>query len=272
MSKNRLLIIPFAAICFSACMSNTSKKANPDITRDTLNYVYQNVKERAADCGNKPDTGCTVAQIKYPVFTDQNSLTDTVTNRLLAMQLPGNRPANTPQTQAKNFIADYDKFYTDKQHKLHPHVAFTSKTYAKVLRQDSSLITIQTGGYSFAGGAHGGSLTLFLNWNTKTAKVIQLDDIFIANYKQPLTAIAEKIFRQQENLKDTSSLARDYFFKDNKFALNNNYLITPIGIRFFYNQYEIKPYAAGTTDLFIPYTQIKTLLKPNTVLAQYIKH
>jgi hypothetical protein len=45
-----------------------------------------------------------------------------------------------------------------------------------------------------------------------------------------LTKIAEQIFRKNEKLTDTSSLARDYFFKDNKFALNENYSITPAGI------------------------------------------
>jgi hypothetical protein len=48
-------------------------------------------------------------------------------------------------------------------------------------------------------------------------------------------------------------------------------MLTPVGIRFLYNQYEIKPYAAGQTDLVVPYTQIKQLLKPNTVIAQYLK-
>jgi hypothetical protein len=272
MIKNRLYIIPLTALLFTACNFGKPKKTTPDITRDTLSYTYQTVKERATDCGNKPDTGCTVAQIKYPVFENQSALNDTLTQRFLTIELPGNRPADDPQKQAKNFIADYEKFYADKRRKGDKKIPFASKTYAKVIRQDSSLVNIEMGGYSFAGGAHGGSLTLFLNWNTKTEKPIALEDIFRKGYEKDFNAIAERIFRKQENLTDTSSLARDYFFKDNKFALNNNFLITPVGIRFLYNQYEIKPYAAGTTDLFIPYTLIQHLLKPGTVVAQYIKH
>lgn len=271
MIKTRLFIIPCAAFLFAACSSNKSKINKPDITRDTLSYAYRNIKERAADCGNKPDTGCTVAKITYPVFVSQNTLNDTVEARLLNLLLPGNRPADELKTQAKNFVADYDKFFLDKRNKKLPRIPFYSATYAKVLRQDSSLVTLQTGGYSFAGGAHGGTLAFFINWNTKAQKLITLDDIFQTGYKQQLTATAEKIFRKNENLKDTSSLARDYFFKGNKFALNDNFLITPIGIRFFFNQYEIKPYAAGSTDLFIPYSSISNLLKPHTVVSQYIK-
>jgi len=69
----------------------------------------------------------------------------------------------------------------------------------------------------------------------------------------------------------TYDTIKNHFFKGDKFALNDNYLITPLGIRFLYNPYEIKPYAAGTTDLFIPYDKIKSLLRPNTVITQYIK-
>lgn len=270
-SKISLLTIVFTGALFTACTNTRAKKTAIGITRDTLNYTYQTIKERAADCGNKPDPDCTVSIINYPVFQSQGKLMDTVTARLVNIPLPGNRPADDLQAFAKNFIADYEKFYKAAKNQNRSKVPFHSSCYARVLRQDPGIITIQLGGYTFAGGAHANELILFLNWNTKEEKPIKLDDIFIANYKRHLTHIAETIFRKQENLKDTSSLAHGYFFKDNKFALNDNFLITPAGIRFFYNQYEIKPYAAGTTDLFIPYTQLKPMLKPHTVLAQYIK-
>jgi hypothetical protein len=86
-----------------------------------------------------------------------------------------------------------------------------------------------------------------------------------------LTKVADSIFRKQENLTPTASLKNDYFFKGDQFSLNKNFLITPLGLKFLYNQYEIKPYAAGQTVLDIPYAQIKTLLQPGTVVDRYIK-
>jgi hypothetical protein len=263
--KNTLPSLFAITFVFITACNFKPQKAKPNITKDTLAYTYKVVKERAADCGKKPDSSCTTAQIKYPVFADQAALNDTVNNRLLNLFLPGNKEANSPEAQAKGFIAGYETY---KKHDKR-NISFNLATYAKVLRQDSSLATVEYGGYSFAGGAHGSSLTLFLNWDTKASKVITLDDIVTS--KEQLTAIAEKIFRKNENLKDTSSLKRDYFFKGGKFALNNNYLISPVGLRFLYNQYEIKPYAAGTTDLFLPYAQIKSLLKPHTVASQFSK-
>jgi hypothetical protein len=266
--KNWIVISPLVALFFAGCSGTKTPKAKADITKDTLTYTYQKVLQKAADCGNKKDTaGCSMADISYPVFSKQTQLTDTVTRRML--RLFDADPDKDFETQAKNFVASYDAWI--KKMKKKPESPFKLNEYARVLRQDSDIITIEIGGSSFGGSKHPVSLVKFINWDTKAGKDINLSDILVSGYKNKLDAIAEKIFRKQENLKDTSSLARDYFFKGAKFSLNDNYLISPVGLRFLYNVYEIKPFAAGTTDVYIPYGEIKDLLKPGTVVKQYIK-
>ena len=100
---------------------------------------------------------------------------------------------------------------------------------------------------------------------------MQLSDILIDGYQQPLNKLAERVFRKQEKLADTASLTHGYFFKDDLFSVNDNFLVSPTGLLFYYNEYEIKPYVAGPTELLIPYSKIKSLLRPNTVVAQYHK-
>jgi hypothetical protein len=258
----------FAAILgLSSCQWGKPNNPKADITTDTLTYTYKTIKERATDCGNKPDSGCTVVKINYPIFNGQDTLNSLVSNKLV--NLFG---ADEPGIELKEYVAHFLSAYIafkkrDKRSKLF----FTLDSHAKVLRQDSNLTTLEISGYTFRGGAHGSSITTFINWDTKTEKNVSLREIFTANYKGRLTAIADTIFRKEEKLTDTASLADGYFFKDSKFALNENYLITPLGIKFLYNQYEIKPYAAGQTELFIPYAKIKSLLKSNTVITQYLK-
>jgi hypothetical protein len=121
-----------------------------------------------------------------------------------------------------------------------------------------------------SGGIHPQSQVIFSNWNTATDKAITLNDIFVKDYEDKLTAIAEKIFRKDAGLSAKAPL-KDYTFENDEFALNDNFRITNEGISFYYNTYEIRPYMFGTTDLLIPYSQIKHLLRPNTVVTQYIK-
>lgn len=261
------LILFVVAMGLSACQWGEVNQQKADINTDTLAFTYQNIKKRADDCGDKADTNCTVAKLKYPEFTNDQKLNDTVKNRLLNLFFK-EKPDTNLIAMINSFFADYSAFK-----KLDPRggIAFDLDVYASILRQDSSLTTLEVGGYTFTGGAHGSSVTTFINWNTKSKTQVTLQDILVPDYHKKLTTIADTIFRRQEKLSDTTSLARDYFFKDDKFALNQNYLITPLGIRFLYNQYEIKPYAAGITDLFIPYQRIRSLLRPNTVVTQFIK-
>ncbi len=261
------LILFIAALGVSSCHFDTAEKVEPAITQDTLTYSYQLIKERADDCGDKPDSSCTVVKITYPLFPDRDSLNAQVTQKLTGL-FGFFQPDVTLNEMTDHFLETYAEF--KKRHKKDNRF-FTLNASAKVLRQDSNLVTIETNSYTFQGGAHGGNYMYFINWNTKTDKNITLNDILIDGHKEKLTQLADTIFRKQEKLSDTASLARDYFFKDNKFALPKNFLITPLGLRFLYNIYEIKPYAAGRTDLLIPYAQLKPLLRPNTVITQYIK-
>ncbi len=252
-------------MAFSSCFQNHNGKLNPgDITSDTLGHTAEIIIKRADDCGNKPDSACSSAEILYPVFPDQEALNDTIKQKLLC--LFDAHPDKDLEARAKHFITEYDAFKKTKKHSLLP---FNLNLKARIIRQDSSLLTLEISGSSFSGNAHPIHQTFFTNWNTKAQKQLSLTDILVDGYLPKLTKIADTIFRKNENLKDTSSLARDYFFKGNTFSLNQNFLITPLGIRFLYNEYEIKPYAAGITDLFIPYSQIKSLLKPHTVVSQY---
>jgi hypothetical protein len=251
----------------SSCQWGVPNNPRSRINTDTLVYTYKTIKQRAADCGNKPDSGCTVVKITYPVFNGQLALNDTVTHKLVNLFM-SDKIEKDLQKYVDQFLAGYITF---KKQDSRSSMFFTLDSHAKIIRQDSSLTTLEISGYNYEGGAHGSSITTFINWNTKTQQNIYLKDVFIDGYKDKLTLIADTIFRKQEKLSDTASLANDYFFKDNKFALNESFSISPLGIRFLYNQYEIKPYAAGQTDLFIPYAKIRSLLKPNTVITQYLK-
>lgn len=266
----RYFVFLIIAGASASCTWGGGSGKKPAITKDTLAYTYKTFKQRATDCGDKPDSGCTVVKINYPDFSGQKTLNDSITVKFDQLFGNGKKQDTSLAQIAGSFMDLYNAFRKDRPKST---LFFLFDAHAKVLRQDSSLTTIEVAGYSYTGGAHGISYTYFVNWDTKTNKSISLNDVLVDGYKAKLTSTAEHIFRTDEKLSDTSSLnnQHDYFFKDGKFSLPDNYLITPLGIRFLYNVYTIKPYAAGITNLVIPYSQIKPLIKPNTVLSQYSK-
>ncbi len=254
--------------CLFSCSRNAQKNETAKATasaKDTLVYSYQVIKERAADCGSKPDSSCTVTKVIYPVFASESALTDTITNKLLVIDNIGEKPDKDLHEQAKSFIKAY---VNDSLRKENPDMVYSLESSATVVRQDSSLTTIQIDRYLFAGGAHGSTYTGFVNWDSQANKSIKLDDILVDDYRDKLAPIAEKIFHDQ----DTTILDNNFsMVKNGKLALTSNFLVTPIGLSFLYNEYELKPYSEGQTTLLIPYVQIKPLLRPNTVISQYIK-
>lgn len=265
--RNIFWLAPAAFLC--SCNWGVPHSSKPDITKDTLVYNYKIIKDRASDCGNKADSACSVAKITYPLFSSQATLNDTIASRLLNSYFTGKVPDNNLQQQADNFIKAYETDTTRKTDHT-DSVIYTLESNAAVIRQDSSLVTVQIDRYVYDGGAHGSDYTSFVNWDSKANKKIGLDDILKPGFHEQLTAIAQKIFRTDEKLGENAPLT-NYFFKDAKFSVNNNFLITPIGLRFLYNEYEIKPYSDGQTELLIPYVQIKSLLKAHTVISQYTK-
>ncbi len=270
MNFKHTLFLIIVGCGLASCQWGKPGAKNPAITKDTLAYTYQNFKERASDCGDKPDSSCTVVKIIYPEFSGQRALNDSVTSNFNKLFGDDKKPDTSLKQISESFMGQYNDFRKEEPKST---LFFLLDAHAKVVKQDSSLATIEVTGYSYTGGAHGVSYTYYINWNTKTNKSISLDDILVNGYSDKLNHIAEQQFRKNEDLRDTSSLANqhDYFFKDGKFSLPDTYLVTPLGIKFLYNVYTIKPYAAGPTELLLTYIQIKSLIKPNTVLSQYIK-
>ena len=267
-----LKYILFLAIAgsLSSCQWGKAGKKDPAITKDTLTYSFKNFKEKAPDCGDKPDSACTIVKVSYPEFNGRQALNDSVARKLNMLFGDDKKPGSSLAELSKSFMSGYADFRKDRPKST---LQFLLDAKARILRQDSSLTTVEVTGYSYTGGAHGVSYTSYVNWNTAANKSIALSDILIDGYHAQLTQGAEQIFRKQEKLSDTTKLTngRTYFFKDDKFSLPDAYVITPLGIKFLYNVYTIKPYAAGPTELLVPYAQIKSLIKPGTVLSQYLK-
>jgi hypothetical protein len=158
------------------------------------------------------------------------------------------------------FIDQYQEFTGED-----PEAAGAAWYYSanvNVENSADSLITLSIYTEDYSGGAHPNASTIFLNIQAQTGDRVTLENILKSGYKDALTKIGERVFREQRQLADTASFTNNAFnFPDDKFQLNNNYGFTKEGILFYYNSYEVAPYAAGPTEVLIPYTEIKDWLK-----------
>ncbi len=237
------------------CLCVTYMRASAHI--DSLQYSYQKL-----EIASKPiitstqDTVISTFVLHFPKFEKQEI--DQLINQLL-FEFLGKTSSNTSYEQiAQEFLNEANEMNTEQD--AYP-MAWYRKINLRVVPQISGTQTLSFSldDESFTGGAHPNSNTYFFNFETNTLEAIQLSDFINPIMMARLNYIADTIFRKQEGLSADQALT-DYTFEDGRFKLNNNFLIQENGLKFWYNNYEIRPYAFGPLELIIPFKEINDLL------------
>jgi len=128
-----------------------------------------------------------------------------------------------------------------------------------VLMNDNRWLVFEIGNGEYTGGAHGMYNASYLNIDVQGKRLWRLEDIMTVDSIK-LQSLLEAAGRRYFNMSTTTKLEENFLV--DRIMPNGNLYITGTGIMFVYNQYEIASYAQGVIPLFIPYTKIKDLLKP----------
>jgi hypothetical protein len=255
MMKSLLQVSLIAIIFFSCAKKAEDKKAE-------VSYAMKNFRVESSG-GCKSDTmQCASYEVNYPEFSGL----DSVVERKIRRQVNATVSMGNPEAEGKSmeqigeeFVQEYEDF-----NKEMPDAAggwyYNADVSVEVLTD--TLISMTVSQDYFTGGAHGGADTYFINVNPSTGAEFTLDNLLKNGYLEPLTSLGEQIFRKVKEIPDTASLNENYFeFPDDTFALNKNYGFKKEGIVFYYNNYEIAPYAAGPTEVIIPYETVREWIK-----------
>ncbi|MFH1161377.1 MAG: DUF3298 domain-containing protein [bacterium] len=132
--------------------------------------------------------------------------------------------------------------------------------FMHLLYNDNNLLTYYILSYAYTGGAHGLETQNFTVVDISSGKAISLSDFFQPGFETKLTSILTQKLKQMNELPQSSRLSEHGFFVD-EVKPNQNFYVTGRGIGFYYNHYEIAPYANGPTDIFLPFGEIKELVK-----------
>lgn len=204
------------------------------------------------------DTLISTIELTYPVFNNPD-WDEVVSGFIFSSQ----EDFSSVEDYMQNFITLADEANSD--------LDFASAWFQEVAitvepqMEGTQTISFANSWYEYSGGAHPNSNLSYSNYDVLSKQQIELDDLILPGAMAKLTSVGNAIFRKQEGLTPTQSL-ENYFFENNKFSLNTNFLITEEGLLFFYNTYEIRSYAEGPMELLLPYTSLKGILKPNPYL------
>ncbi|HWK56159.1 MAG TPA: DUF3298 domain-containing protein [Parapedobacter sp.] len=239
-------------LALAACQPNTGKQQETarNTATDTLVYTYKDYIKYSENLIKTSETTDTAFfSASYPVFDDSTA------NRFVQTALLGD-DSTTVEEAASTFIGEFDRFYASDSY---PRI-WTSESHAKVYSITPTYLGLAIHASSYTGGAHGNYATIFKHYDLQANEWLTLNDMVIPSFQNELAAVAERYFRQQENLGVDQSLEDAYFFDGGQFSLPDNFAIEPDSMLFLYNIYEIKPYVNGQTELRIPHTDIERLL------------
>lgn len=263
------MIQTLALFLFILCNSCTQGKdksarstAQDSAQMDSVAYSYQVYKDFSPyfiENGDRIDT--TYFQISYPLFEDK-TLNDTIRSYIL---LDGEEKI---EEAAETFILGFNEF-VEESSTTSVSFAWYKNISSKVWINTPDIMTLSTAVDEYTGGAHGIHYTVLSNFDIATREKIELEDIIHKENVSALTKIAERQFRKNEKLSDTASFSKKYFFENGIFAINYNFGLGENGLIFYYNEYEIKPYVEGPTELEIPYQDILSILNPQG--QKYVK-
>lgn len=148
---------------------------------------------------------------------------------------------------------------------------FESSNIAYILYNENHLFALKYQTAVNMGEPHGTYTSNFYNFNLKNGELLNLEDVLNKGFEAELTKIAEQSLRQSYGVKPEQSLSEFGFtLPQGKFYLSKNFYLNKDGIGFFYNHYEIAPYAVGTQDIFIPFSKIKNWIRKDSVIGKFV--
>ena len=200
------------------------------------------------------------------IFAEGGDAAATFINTRLRQALrlaPGGDIAAAMQARLKSYFSDYKKenaalLKDEKDTSLYWTFNFSQDETLNVLYNDKGWLVIQDFASEYTGGAHGNYGSSYLNLDVAGARQWTLHDVVAdtAALSPLLNLAARNYFHIPQGA------GMDEVMLVTEVPVTDNFYLTPEGLSFIYNPYEIASYADGAIQLYLPYKRLMSLLTP----------
>jgi hypothetical protein len=250
---------------FLNCSSKEDKTREKESQKTTsfngnkkIQYYNKVYSKRFGNCEDEKD--CAELTILYPKLTNSGIYADSINNYILSHIL--NIPFSEKTHKDFNDIADsLISSYISVQHEFKDyHIGWFIHSKIEFVSSVKNIISVKSNETMYTGGANTYYNLTFANFDITNGTKLSLKNIFDKTNLGKVESIGKDIFIASKNIPTNQSFEEaGFWFKNNKFALNNNFAITDSGLVFLYNLYEIAPRSEGVIELFIPKEKLTLL-------------
>ncbi len=236
-SENSIELSP---LCYS---EQRNIKVNKDSIQADYNY-----------CILVPESGNNLREISQ-----------TIANVLFNSSSPDDLCSIKLKSLATDFFDDFQNSIFHLDDEFTPHTDWSFEKKVSVISNTSEYLYFKISWYEYAGGAHGNYGKDFLVIDKKTGKKVEIDQVINDNENKLSETISNRLLQNMDT-DSTSTLEENGFYTD-MIDPTSNFYLTNTGIGFYYNTYEIAPYAMGPFNIFLNFEEIKDYLKEGIQLS-----
>lgn len=246
--RKYIFLIALLGLIFS-CKNDKNKSSDKEVHFELTEIVLDSTNLKACE-----DAPCPDVKVEYNKLDESSDnskrINKEIENELIEIfNLSEEEPlTNSVEGAVNDFIEEYFKFKEDFPTS---NAEYEAQVEQKLMSRNDRTIVFETSYYIFTGGAHGYGGRNYLNFDSKTGKLLTHDDLI--KDKAEFTAFVEEKFRQQYEIPDDADInSKGFFFDDGVFALPNNIAITDKEVVLLYNPYEAASYAQGQLRFVFP--------------------
>jgi Protein of unknown function (DUF3298) len=265
MKKNNILLLTsvLLTLSFSSCTQKTIKTEEKDFIKKF--YLSKDTAKGALSVD---------LEIELPVSFHNKAVLDSIRSTIIANLFGKEYIHHHNDSIVGLFASELSREYIENNAPLLNQLdsgsvySFNNEHNVEgfALLTDENIFTYGIDRNVYMGGAHNLETRNYYNFDLKTGKLITEKDIFVNNYQSALTKlIKRRIIEESEDINSMEELDESVFWTDS-IKPNGNFYITDESINYVFNPYEIAPYAYGDTEVTLPFSYIKNLLKPNSVI------
>lgn len=295
MRKNRIKIAIITWVSIIAISCNNDNKST--FTKDNLvqfDTLIVNNKHHLRNDDANPSCELNI-QLVFPIEsrkTDLKKLQQLFIQCALGQMYEDLPPYEAVDQYVKNFIKNYEadaRIFDEEMIELENHPSLIPQTIdeehenelqsnifytyyeslsSKIHFNQSNLLSFQVNQSNNKGDA--ATYSSFNNFvvNLKTGNLLTESDIFMPGYDVALQQLFANSLMQQNEVKSISDLEDLGYFGIQEIMPNRNFLINDDGITYTFNKGEYSAYPLSAPEVFIPFNELKMLLKPNTVVSK----
>ena len=241
-----------SGLCLLAILAFSCKNGTNQ-TQKEFSFQSKKYEKKLGACPNETEQ-CLTVKLSYPlveggVDSVRQKLNNFINRANLSLLTFGE---NEPDLSLKvdSAVLELGEEYFDFLDDTDFAQAWFLESEGAVTYLDTSYISLDFSQTTYTGGAHPNSYLQKSVFDIKTGMQLELADLVkdTANLRKAV----EIEFRKVREIPEGESLEEaGFWFEYDNFLLAHNFGLTDNGLEFFYNPYEVAPYAAGSTSVLI---------------------